>query len=113
MKEKFVARDIVLAIALAVLLHRLMWMIVDLVNLSQMYGLLLCGLFGGATLVAGLFYTQRSLSYGLTMGGIWLVGYSFFYYQWQLDNGVKFALSLIMLAVICLALYKHVMKKGK
>lgn len=99
-------RDFFLAVSIIVLLNKFLYGFAESFYLSDV---LKCILFGSVSLVAltlGLFKFHKSLKFGLALGGIVAGHFAYEFYHFKLTDTFKFVVVMLLLMVLCFALYK-------
>ncbi len=105
MKEANILRHGMYAVSLAVLLNRTVVMVAQYVKFGYLGNIVLFGVVGITALLLGLFEFKKSLSFGFALGGVWCAVQSIFYYQLHITDQLRFVLALLVLGIVCYALY--------
>lgn len=111
-------RDFSLGLAIIVLLNRFVYLVAQALHFPDITKVLFFGFCGLTSLVLGLFVFHRGLSFGCVVGGVIATYMAWLHYHLQLTEMLQFLVSMIVLSVLCFALYRfyksvdHV-KEGK
>ena len=110
-QEKF--RQIGFGGSIVVLLGNFLYAFVEWAQFSDIYNVLILGFVGITAILLGLFKFHKGLSFGLVMGGIIATYHAWLHYHFQLTDFLKFVTTLIVLSLLCFALYRLVKKNNK
>lgn len=118
MKEKELLRHAAYGVGIIALLNHFLYLCADGFGLSDITKVILFGVIGIAALLLGLFVFHKSLSFGLTLGGVLSTRLAWIYFHFRLTEVLQFTIALTSLVVVGAALYhlyssEHGLKKKR
>lgn len=106
MKLEESVRHSAYTIALVVLLNNFIYVIADGFQFADVTKVLFFGAIGITALVLGLFKFHKSLSFGLTIGGLIAGRLAWYYFHFRLTELLQFFIAVLSLGLVCFALYR-------